>query len=73
MLIYKYERVSFSSVSYIAGDLGHNRNGENYRQIIERMANEGYSYKGFMPIHWENGKPTDVDLIFEHPGVTKYR
>lgn len=73
MLIYKYERVSFSSVSYIEGDLGHNRNGENYRQIIERMANEGYSYKGFMPIHWENGKPTDVDLIFEHPGITKYR
>lgn len=73
MLIYKYERVSFSRISYVNEDLGHNRNGENYRQIIERMAAEGYSYKGFMPVRWEDGKPTDVDLIFEHPGVTKYR
>ena len=65
MLSYHYERVSFSSLSCVQGDLGHNRKGENYRQVIERMAKDGFSYKGYMPVHWENGRPTDIDMIFE--------
>ena len=65
MLTYQYERISFSSLNYVHNDLGHNRQGENYRQVIERMAKDGFEYKGCMPIHWENGKPTDMDLIFE--------
>ena len=65
MVSFHYERVSFSALSYVQNDLGHNRNGENYRQIIERMAEEGFTYRGYMPIKWENGKPTEIDLIFE--------
>lgn len=63
MLSYHYERISFSSVTF--GELGRNRKGENYRQVIDRMAKEGFSYKGFMPIKYDNGKPIEVDLIFE--------
>ena len=67
MLSYHYERMSFSALSYVQNDLGHNRKGENYRQVIERMAKDGFSYKGYMPVHWENGRPTDIDIdmIFE--------
>ena len=65
MKSYHYERVSFSALSFVGEDLGHNRKGENYRQIIDRMAAEGFIYKGSMPIRYENGKVTDMDLIFE--------
>ncbi len=65
MKSYHYERVSFSALSFVGEDLGHNRKGENYRQIIDRMAAEGFTYRGYMPVHWEKGKPIDVDLIFE--------
>lgn len=63
MLNYHYERISFSRLS--SEDLGRNNRGENYRKVIDRMAKEGFSYKGFMPIKYEGGKPIEVDLIFE--------
>lgn len=65
MKSYHYERISFSSLSSVKNDMDHNRNEENYRQIIDRMAAEGFIYRGYMPIGWENGKLTDIDLIFE--------
>ena len=65
MLNYHYERITFSSLSFINEDLGRNRKGENYRQVIDRMAKDGFKYVGNMPVRYENGKVTDIDLIFE--------
>lgn len=63
MLSYHYERISFSRL--MSTDLGRNSKGENYRQVIDRMAKEGFSYRGYMPIKYEGGKPIEIDLIFE--------
>lgn len=65
MLAYHYERISFSSLSFIGEDLGRNRKGENYRQIIDRMAKDGFAFRGSIPVRYEDGKITDMDLIFE--------
>ena len=39
---------------------------ENYREIIDEMARQGWRYVGFVPSHIAaNGQIAQIDLVFE--------
>lgn len=58
MYKYHYERVKTSR--FIGAIL------EEHRSIIDRMANIGYKYVGFIPVRMTDyGKIKEADLIFE--------
>ena len=65
MKSYQYERIRFEYFGRSYEDLGRSENYEDYRQIIDRMAAEGFEYKGYIPVKYKNGMIKEIDLIFE--------
>lgn len=65
MYIYEYERVSSNISGW--GMISGNRYGtEEYKQIINRRAAEGWRYVGFIPaVQRGTGHVEEMDLIFE--------
>ena len=65
MYLYEYESVScyFTGLGFGAGNV---YSIENYRSIIEKRANEGWRYVGYIPTKQRGtGHVQELDLIFE--------
>ncbi|EHR32060.1 hypothetical protein HMPREF9709_01674 [Helcococcus kunzii ATCC 51366] len=60
--MYKYKYVTLNKEYTMYSNIF-----EEYREIIDENAAEGYRYVGYMPVKINpNGKITILDLIFEY-------
>lgn len=66
MFKYEYVTVSAECDAWSAKFMGNIQSRDNYREIIDARAAEGWRYVGYMPIReGREGYLRELDLIFE--------
>lgn len=57
MYTYEYEHIWLTGVIKVMS--------KDHREVIDRRAENGWRYAGYIPAVWSNGTLMEMDLIFE--------